>query len=267
MGFFDDVGNFFGNITGQTQRNQAMQAQQAAQQTAANAAGTLGGIATQDPNAIAQQAIASGQQAGEQIGRENATVGTQQALQAARTAGVNKGQAALVGGQQAGNLFTQGRQQGQGLGTGAYQTARGQNIGAATGQAQAAGVQGGIGGQQGAAGAAQQGSFLSGLGGLATAGLGLLSDEEAKKEIKDSSTLDEAAEKIPPKDFKYKDGGGERTGVLAQDVEKVNPENIVDTPAGKVIDVAKQTGTNTARLSEAARRIQQLERMIGGRRA
>ena len=50
-------------------------------------------------------------------------------------------------------------------------------------------------------------------------------------------------------------------------MEKVNPENVVDTAAGKVIDVAKQTGTNTARLSEAARRIQQLERMIGGRRA
>jgi hypothetical protein len=240
----------------------------------AGAAGaTLGGIAASPADVEAQRALDTGAAEGEQLGREAALGGTQQALQAARTSGLNKGQAALTAGQQAGNLYTEGRQAGTQMGTQAYQTAQDQRIGAAGGQAAAGGVQanaggtiGGIGTAARGQGAAETSTLMGGIGGIASAGLGLLSDRRAKVGIEGADTLDEAAQTIEPKKYAYRGDGTERTGVIAQDVEKVNPENVVETPEGKAIDVAAQTGTNAARISEAGRRIAELEKIVKGRK-
>lgn len=248
-GFFSDIGSA---IFGGGQAGRGESTLQEADRTASGLSGVTGLQG-------AAEAGQAGQALGEQMGRTAATQGTQAATQAARTQGINKGQAALLGGQQAGQLFTQGQTAGQGMGMGAYDTAAQRRLAATQ-------LKSNIGQAEQGAGRQGQQDALSGLGGLASAGLGLLSDENAKKDIEDSASLDKASAEIPPKDFKYKEGGGEHTGVLAQDVEKVNPENVKDTPEGKMIDVAKQTGTNTARISEAGARIKRLEQMMMARR-
>ena len=49
----------------------------------------------------------------------------------------------------------------------------------------------------------------------------------------------------------------------APPIEKVVPENVVETPAGKAVDTRKQTLSNTAWLMEAAKRIRELEKKVG----
>jgi hypothetical protein len=127
----------------------------------------------------------------------------------------------------------------------------------------AANTAGTIGSAQAAAGQQQGKDFWGGITGLASSALHL-SDKNAKTDVKDASKLDEASEKIGPKEYSYKDGdGGKELGVIAQDVEKVMPQNVKDTPRGKMIDVARQTGSNTALLMEAARRLRALEKKVG----
>jgi len=136
-------------------------------------------------------------------------------------------------------------------------------------------------GQQSAAGG---GGAVSGI--LSAAGQ-LLSDKDQKTNIIDSlikkasgekpspngekpSRIDElikkamippdvteVAEKVRPVDFEYKeDPGKERKGVLAQDIEKTSmKENVKDTPMGKTIDVAQQTGSNTNLISQLAQMV------------
>jgi hypothetical protein len=99
------------------------------------------------------------------MGQQAATMGTQEATQAARTAGLNKGQAALEGSQQAGKLYTQGQQAGQGMGMQAYGQGAANQTNAATnlgnlGTAQYAGGSGAM--QQGNS---ASGALLSGVGG------------------------------------------------------------------------------------------------------
>jgi hypothetical protein len=256
MGFLDDIGeSLFGGGKNKRGTNTMKEADQASGRLM-----DVGGA--QGAAAAGQAGQALGQQMGNQMGQTAATLGSQAATQAARTAGVNKGQAALLGGQEAGRAFTSSQQAGQlagqQLGMGAYDTAANRQLAATQ-------LHGNIGATEQGAG---QGALTQGMGaltGLATGALGL-SDENAKKDIKDSESLDKASDLIKPIDFKYKDGGGEKTGVLAQDVEKVNPENVVETPKGKAIDVAQQTGTNTARISEAGQRIKRLEELVGRRK-
>lgn len=100
------------------------------------------------------------------MGQQAAQLGTQQAMQAARTAGLNKGQAALEGGQQAGQLFTRGQMQGQGLGMGAYGQGAQTQLGGALGQSNL-----GLGQMEGAqssreAGASHGGGVLGAVGGF-----------------------------------------------------------------------------------------------------
>ncbi len=260
MAFWDNVKSWWGDITGDTQKKAGQAAQNTANTTMGTAAGTLGGIAAQSPEQAAAAAQKSAQAAGEQQGRTAATEGSQQALQAARTSGLNAGQAALVGGQQAGKLFTQGQTAGVGQGLQNYQNAAGNQINAAA-------AQGGVGANQAAAGTNQAGQgqqegkdFWGGVTGLATSALGL-SDRNAKTDIKDDTSTDKAAQTIGSKTFRYKDGpGATEHGVIAQDVEKVAPGNVVETSAGKAIDTRKQTLSNTGWIMDAVRRIQALER-------
>lgn len=158
-GFFQDIGNWFYDTTGGTAKDtaKATQAQGAkelayGQDVMGGAAGLAGAQAkaAQDlqkrsAGQYAKEAGMAGQGLGEQMGRTAATQGTQAATQAARTQGINKGQAALLGSQQAGNLFTQGQNQGQQLGMGAYGQGANTQLGAVNAGTSAAAAQGAIG--------------------------------------------------------------------------------------------------------------------------
>jgi hypothetical protein len=266
MAWGDDVWNWFGDITGANAGNAARDQQSLAKQNQATAANSLTGSANKTGTQFAQESGQAGQALGNQFGQENAALGTQASTQAARTAGMNKGQAALLGSQQAGNLFTQGKQTGQSMGMGAYNTGAGNQVNAASNL-------GNIGSNQANAGQAssnqaqqQSGSLLSGIGGL------LFSDENLKEDVKASPDIDEILARVRPVSYKYKPeagkGEGEHVGVIAQDLEKTPmKENVVDTPAGKAIDGAKQEGSNLNLIVQLAGRIRDLEAQIGGQNA
>jgi len=194
-GFFQDIGNWFSDITGNTaaqnakkQQATGLQGYGAGQDTmghaadvAAEASGRAGLLANKSAGQYAKESGLAGQALGEQMGRTAATQGTQMATQAARTQGVNKGQAALLGSQQAGSAFTRGQQQGQELGMGAYGQGAGAQLGAVNAETGAASTLGGIGAGQAGAGLGlmnvgqnqaefgrQQGQdFMGGIGKLA----------------------------------------------------------------------------------------------------
>lgn len=167
MSFFDDISNWWGDVSGSTQANQGRAFQNQAAGQAGQAAQTLGGIAGQSAGTEAGNALAMGRTEGEQQGRATSEAATQNALQAGRGAGLNAAQAAQMAGNQAGQAYTQGNIAGRQLGTGAYQTAQGQRIGAAQGQAGAAGTQGQIGQGAQQAGRQQGQDLMSGISTLA----------------------------------------------------------------------------------------------------
>ncbi|HEY1092070.1 MAG TPA: tail fiber domain-containing protein [Burkholderiaceae bacterium] len=94
-----------------------------------------------------------------------------------------------------------------------------------------------MGAQQAAYG--RQGSAANGLfgalGQLGGAAIGaggwggLLSDIRAKTEISRVGTLDNG---LPVYLYRYKDGGPMQIGVMAQDVQQVNPEAVIETDGG-----------------------------------
>jgi hypothetical protein len=280
--FWQGIGDFFSNPLDPGAAGRARSQQSAGQEAAtagAAAAGQLGSDQAAAGRGYDAGAAASmGANAGEYMAKQRAaaaqgagdaaTQASRKSMQAARTAGLNKGQAALAGAQQAGDVYSGGLERGM------DRYAQGTQMFANQGNAKAglglqgAGLQGQIGvGQQGAGTQAMQANqqagqgFWSGVGGLATAALGL-SDRNAKEGIQQAQVIDRAALRIKPVRFRFKEGGGENVGVIAQDVEKVFPENVTETPAGKAIDLAKQTGTNTAMLMEAINRLRDLERRV-----
>jgi len=230
-----------------------------------------------------------------QSAQAGATQGARQALMAARSAGLNKGQASMRAGQQAGDAYTNQYQQGLESGRNQYQSgvqqrqalgAQQQGLGI---QQQGMGLQGqlsttaqqyplainqaNVAQQQGvqsqAAGAGGLGGFLSGIGQLFT------SDENCKENIGKSSTLDELVKKVKPVDFNYTKESGEdatknRVGVLAQDLEKTSmKDNVVDTPEGKKIDAGQQTLSNTNLIVQLAEELftlkSELKALKGGK--
>lgn len=198
-------------------------------------------------------------------GRMAAQQGTRSAEQAARTAGLNKGQAALSGAQRAGDIYTQAQQGAMQSGIGNYMAGTGQIAGQgaemAGRQLSAAGLKAGIGGQMQAAGQAQQQGMMGALGGLAGAGASLLSDEKAK-DVKGPFDLEEALGKLRTVKYDYKGAPGEgRIGVLAQDVEQgPMKEAVVETPAGKALDVRELAPATLALVAKLYRRVRELER-------
>jgi len=156
MGFFEDLGDQIGGIFGLPND------QQTGGQTTIEEARKQAVGANLTEAQGAEQAGAPGQPLAERMGRTAATAGSQMATQAARTAGVNKGQAAILGGQEAGRSFTSGQTEGQRLGMGAYDTA-------AQRQLQATGLESNIGQAQQGAGRQQGQDFLGGISKVAGA--------------------------------------------------------------------------------------------------
>ena len=195
MAWWEDLGNWFSDITGNTATQNAKKSQATANQNIAlgqnTMAGAAGGasqsmydaqkLAKKGATQFAKEAGQAGEALGEEMGRTSAAQGTQSATEAARTQGINKGQAALLGGQRAGELYTQGKLQGQQLGMGAYGEGANAQLGAIGANTAAAGTQGAIGSNQAQAGIGQanvglnqgeqgrqQGQdFMSGIGKLA----------------------------------------------------------------------------------------------------
>jgi len=101
--------------------------------------------------------------------------------------------------------------------------------------------------------------------GLIEAGAALFSDRRLKKSIKDGGDdADEFIRGLKAFSYRYKDdrlGRGKQLGVMAQAVEKTRfGEQIVrDTPEGKMLDVGKLSGANTAAIARLGERLAKLE--------
>ena len=74
------------------------------------------------------------------------------------------------------------------------------------------------------------------LGQLGAAGIGLLSDRRAKTDISRVGTLDNG---LPVYLYRYKHGGPMHIGLMAQDVEKVNPEAVTEFGGIKAVNYAE----------------------------
>lgn len=115
--------------------------------------------------------------------------------------------------------------------------------------------------------------ILGQLGGKAGAigSLIALSDERAKKQIAPGNLqASQAVGDLGSYEFEYKAGygqpAGRRFGVMAQEMERVYPQAVVDTPQGKGIDVPQGLGLNLAATAEQERRLRELEAMMGAGR-
>lgn len=89
-----------------------------------------------------------------------------------------------------------------------------------------------------------------------------LSDVRAKEKIKPFDT-DKFLSELSGVSYKYKEpekhGEGEQIGILAQDLEKVFPQAVVDSPEGKRIDTEKLAGPIMANLAGLNERLRKLE--------
>ncbi|HXK36980.1 MAG TPA: tail fiber domain-containing protein [Candidatus Paceibacterota bacterium] len=248
--FWGKAGDWWGGITGGTQKK-AGQAQMA---QAGQVAGGIAGTTEQQQMQNAQTAAAP---LAEQQGQIAATQGSRAALQAARTSGLNAGQAALTSGQQAGDIYTGAYQGGLESGMNRYGQATGQRLAAA-------GQQGALGQAQQQAGQAQGKALWGGIKDVAGFAGGLISDENAKENIQPApDMLDTILRKVRPKTFDYKPGVGDpgpQVGVVAQDLEKTPLAPVVEeTPTGKVINTGKLSTAALDLILELGQRVKELE--------
>lgn len=220
----------------------------------------------------------------EETAQTSALGAARQALSAARTSGLSAGEAALSSGAQAGETYgqTYGTAVGQGMDRYAGATAQ---FGALAGQrkgeeltTRGQDIQKYLGEKGVAVQEAQQKSQNTmGWLGVGAGVLGaLLSDEDAKKNVtpttdvssvlaklkgpaKQTTTVEQVLAKVRPVRFDYKGeaDGGNRVGVIAQDLEKTPLKEVVqEGPTGlKQIDAAQLTGGNTAMILELAQMV------------
>ena len=248
--FWGKAGDWWGGITGKTQKK-------AGQEQMAQAGSVAGGIAGTTEQQQMQNAQATAAPLAEQQGQTAATQGSRAALQAARTSGLNAGQAALTSGQQAGNLYTGAYQGGLESGLNRYGQATGNRLAAA-------GAQGAIGQAQQQGGQAQGQGLCGGVKDVVGGIGGLISDENAKKNIEPApDMLDSILRKVRPKTFEYKEGAGEpgaQVGVVAQDLEETPLAPVVEeTPAGKAINTSKLSTAALDLILELGQRVKELE--------
>jgi len=90
----------------------------------------------------------------------------------------------------------------------------------------------------------------------------LMSDKRLKEDVQDFDSRS-FLDALKAHKFKYKDqgkfGAGQQVGVMAQDVEKEVPQMVMDTPQGKMIDLAKSGGPILASLADINERLEAME--------
>lgn len=240
-----------------------------------------------------QQAAASGMS--ELTGQTAANQGSRQAIKAARTSGLSKGQSALVAAQGAGDIYsnaylnsldTNKNQYNTAVGTqaGLAQDMSSRNVNAMNTRIAAAGIPMGIGQNQASAAATKQAGSQAALGAVAGGVATMMSDKNAKEDIKEinksnkfnydnaKNSLDviDIAKLIKPVAFKYKkeviDEGkakeGEHVGVIAQDLENTPLQEAVITGDDglKRIDTAELTPAVLNLIIQLARKVDDLEK-------
>jgi hypothetical protein len=90
------------------------------------------------------------------------------------------------------------------------------------------------------------------------------SDRNLKKNIDEDFDASNFLNSLTSTKFQYKDpekfGEGDRVGVMAQDLEKVAPEAVEDTPEGKMVDYNRMGGRILAALTSMNDRVNKLEK-------
>lgn len=110
-------------------------------------------------------------------------------------------------------------------------------------------------------------STLDKLSGLISAGASLgglaASDRRLKTEIADGDDeADKVLDGLKAYSYKYKDskyGEGKQLGVMAQDLERVVPDAVINTREGKMVNGAKLAGALAATLPGLNKRLRDLE--------
>lgn len=176
MGWWEDLTNYAGELTGWNAANRQRDADEAAKEESRKREERmnkmLGGF-TGDPAQMGAQAMAFAQQQAGQQANMQATEAARQSARAARTAGLNPGQAAVLGGQQTGSAWLQAQQAALNQGLQLYGNQQNANL-AAAGMTpyQAPQYQNMNAGQQ-------AGAFLSGAGKAASQGWTALTNPAA----------------------------------------------------------------------------------------
>lgn len=279
-GFFDNITDWFGGITGANAQQAAADAQKSVTDESTRRSQKYTGQFDQDYGGSTAEMMKKAQQASQGLAQDQAQYSSMQAaknaVRAARASGLNRGQAALSAGQSTGDVYGQTYNNALNSGMDRYQRGLSTLSNLATGAQDQA-----LSGTQAGMGNATQmyGQNMNSMGNMAGVFANIFaqpgqatSDERVKEDVKPAfGSLDEALSSIKGFRYKYKDdaptqnAGKEELGVMAQDLEKV-PEfkgAVVDTPEGKKVDSAQLTTTNTALIGELYLRIRELEKELG----
>jgi hypothetical protein len=114
----------------------------------------------------------------------------------------------------------------------------------------------------------QGGGGLLGKVGSIVGLVGLLSDERRKRNVRPGNLeASRAVGELDPYTYEYEAGldpsGERRMGFMAQDLERVAPQAVIDTPAGKVVDTAQATGLALSHGAEVEQRLRGIEERLG----
>lgn len=100
--------------------------------------------------------------------------------------------------------------------------------------------------------------------GVGLGGAALMSDKRLKTDIEDGDKAStRLLEGLKAHVYRYKDekyGKGKQIGILAQDLERVAPQAVINTPEGKAVDPGKLAGALAAALPTMHARIKKLEK-------
>ena len=134
MGFWEDVGNYFGEVTGMNAANRQRESDERERRAAEEREKRMKKLTsgfTGDASQMGAQAMQFAQQQAGQQANMQATEVARQAARSARTAGLNPGQAAVLGGQQTGSAWLQAQQAALNQALQLYNTQQNANLSAA----------------------------------------------------------------------------------------------------------------------------------------
>jgi hypothetical protein len=117
--------------------------------------------------------------------------------------------------------------------------------------------------------AGEAGGIIGGNLGKIIGLAGLLSDERTKRNVRPGNlAASQTVGELNPYTFEYEaglgDGPGQRVGIMAQDLERVAPQAVMDTPQGKMVNAAQGTGIALAASADQEQRIRGLESALAG---